>query len=217
MIDFDEKLIVLDTETTNSLDDPLCYDIGFAVVDVLGNVYETHSYVVADIYLDKELMSYAYFADKIPQYEQELKEGKRKLRRLSTIHFILRDVMMQYGITKVVAHNARFDYISTNVTQRYITSSKYRYFFPYGTEIIDTLKMARSTFGKDEDYKRFCEENDYLTSYGSPRFTAEILHRFLADDADFEEAHTGLEDVMIEKDILAECLKRNSECEGRLW
>ena len=28
-----EKYIMLDTETTNSLDDPICYDVGFAVVD----------------------------------------------------------------------------------------------------------------------------------------------------------------------------------------
>ena len=52
--------IVVDTETTNSIDDPLCYDIGFAVIDKTGHVYESHSFVVADIFLDKELMSSAY-------------------------------------------------------------------------------------------------------------------------------------------------------------
>ena len=66
------KFNVIDTETTNSLDDPLCYDIGFAVVDNYGNVYETYSYVVADIFLDKELMKSAYFADKIPQYWKDI-------------------------------------------------------------------------------------------------------------------------------------------------
>ena len=59
-----DRFIVVDTETTNSIDDPLCYDVGFAVVDMFGNVYENYSFVVADIFLDKELMSYAYFADK---------------------------------------------------------------------------------------------------------------------------------------------------------
>ena len=29
-----EKYLVLDTETANSLDDPIVYDIGFAVIDV---------------------------------------------------------------------------------------------------------------------------------------------------------------------------------------
>ena len=44
-----DRFIVIDTETTNSIDDPLCYDVGFAVVDMLGNVYENYSFVVADI------------------------------------------------------------------------------------------------------------------------------------------------------------------------
>ena len=42
--------IVVDTETTNSIDDPLCYDVGFAVIDNTGHVYESHSFVVADIF-----------------------------------------------------------------------------------------------------------------------------------------------------------------------
>ena len=66
------KYIMLDTETANSIDDPLCYDIGFAVIDEDGVVYEEHSYVVAEIFMDKELMSSAYFANKIPQYMEQL-------------------------------------------------------------------------------------------------------------------------------------------------
>ena len=91
-----EKFIVVDTETTNSIDDPIVYDVGFAVVDAEGTVYEKHSYVVADVFLDKELMSYAYFADKIPQYWADIKSGKRKLCRFKTIRMIFKDVCAQY-------------------------------------------------------------------------------------------------------------------------
>ena len=49
-----KKLIVFDTETTNSIDDPIVYDLGFAVVDEDGTVYETYSFVVADIFLRSE-------------------------------------------------------------------------------------------------------------------------------------------------------------------
>ena len=45
MDNYKGKFIVIDVESTNSLDDPLCYDIGFAVVDNFGNVYEKYSYV----------------------------------------------------------------------------------------------------------------------------------------------------------------------------
>lgn len=213
------KFLVIDTETTNSIDDPFCYDVGFAVVDATGAVYESHSYVVADIFLDNELMASAYFAEKIPQYWDEIKSGKRQLRRFKTIRSILRDVVQQYGIRYIVAHNASFDYRSLNYTQRLLTSSKYRYFFPWGVEIWDTLKMARQVLGKDETYKQFCLDNGFI--YGKEdkpqcRYTAEIIHRFLTGNLDFVEEHTGLEDVLIEKDILAFCLSKGLES-GKLW
>lgn len=210
------KYIMLDTETANSLDDPLCYDIGFAVIDEDGTIYDEKNFVVADVYLNKELMSSAYYAEKLPQYEEELKNGIRTLAKLSTIRKELAKVMREYDTNIVVAHNARFDYRSTNKTQRYITKSANRYFFPYGTEIWDTLKMAREVLKADEEYENFCYENGYLTKRGCRRYTAEILYRFFSGDNEFVEKHTGLEDVYIERVIFSECMKRGAES-GRLW
>lgn len=209
--------LMLDTETTNSLDDPLCYDIGFLVINEQGKVLYQDSYVIADIFLDKHLMESAYFADKIPTYNKEIKEGKRKLRRLKTVRFIIHDIMKQFEIDTVIAHNCRFDYRSTNCTQRYLTSSKYRYFFPYGTKFCDTLKMARQVFGNNDDYKEFCYENGFLTERGLTRYTAEILYRYLTNDPNFCESHTGLEDCLIEKDILLACLAEMPIDGGCLW
>ena len=210
------KYLVIDCETTNSIDDPIAYDVGFAVIDKEGKVYETHSYVVADVFLDKELMESAFFKDKIPQYWEDIKSGKRKLRKFKTIKSILADVCLQYDIKIVMAHNARFDYRSLNLTQRFLTSSKYRYFFPYGTEIWDTLKMARQVF-KNEEYDTFCYENNFLTKRGCKKYTAEILYKFLTNDLEFEEEHTGLEDVMIEKEIFKYCVANSPDINGRLW
>ena len=212
-----EKFLVIDTETTNSLDDPICYDIGFAVINREGHVYETHSYAVADIILDNELMSSAYYAEKIPAYWEEIKNGNRKLRRFHTIQFIIADIIQQYDIKIVVAHNARFDYKSLNLTQRFITSSRFRYFFPYGIKIWDTLKMSRKVLKENEDYAQFCEDNGYITKNNQKRFTAEILYRFITGDNEFIEKHKGIDDVLIEKDIFAYCLNENPEINGALW
>lgn len=212
-----EKFIVIDTETTNNIDDPIVYDIGFAVVDRTGKVYETHSYAIADVILDSEMMSTAYYAEKLPQYWEEIKNGKRLLRHFKTVKMILADVCKQYDIKAVVAHNARFDYRSLNLTQRYITSSKYRYFFPYGIKIWDTLKMSREVLKENEDYSQFCEDNGYITKNNQKRFTAEILYRFITGDNEFIEKHKGLDDVLIEKDIFAYCLNKNPEINGALW
>lgn len=213
----DDRFIVVDTETTNSLDDPLCYDVGFAVVDILGNVYENYSFVVADIFLDEELMKSAYFADKIPQYWQDIKSGKRELKTFRNIKKAFADCVYRNKVQIVLAHNARFDNRSLNLTQRYLTSSKYRYFFPFGIEIWDTLKMSREVLKNDENYSTFCWNNDYLTKRLCKRYTAEIIYRFLTDNTDFEESHTGLEDVLIEKEIFVFCVTANPEINGALW
>ena len=207
---------MLGTDTTNSLGAPICYDVGFAVVDREGAIYETHSLVVAEGFLNEELMASAYFIEKVPQYWEDIKKGTRKLAKFNTIRKVLAETMKKYNTNIVIAHNARFDYRSTTKTQRYLTKSKYRYFLPYGTEVWDTLKMAREVLKNDVDYDNFCYNNNYVTKRGCKRFTAEILYRFFTGDNDFVESHTGLEDVTIEKVIFAECMARGAES-GKLW
>lgn len=194
------------------------YDVGFAVVDKRGNVYETFSFMNADIFLgERELMKSAYYAEKIPMYWEQIKSGERTLTSFYNIRKCLIEVIEKYEITEIFAHNMRFDYGTLNTTERWLTKSKYRYFFPYGMEICDTLKMARDVLGKMPTYRRFCEENGYLTKNGQLRFTAEIIFRFISKDNDFVESHTGLEDVLIEKEILAYCYKQHKKMRKLLW
>ena len=201
----DERIIIIDTETTNSLDDALVYDCGFIVADYNGNIYSKHSFVNADVFLDKELMSVAYFADKIPQYWKEIKNGQRTLTSFNNIKWTIRHIMKENNITKVYAYNCRFDYCSMATTQRYLTKSKYRYVFPYGTEFHDILALSRHCFKSDADYHKFCIDNNYLTTYGKDRHTAEIVAQFLFDK-DFIEEHTALADCEIEYKILLACM-----------
>lgn len=212
-----EKFIVLDTETANDIECPLCYDLGWILTDRTGTVYESYSYVISDIFLDNGLMSSAYYAEKIPQYQADLNNGSRKLARFLTVKKIFNKCCKDNNVTKIFAHNARFDYKSLQTTLRYITTSKMRFFFPYGIEIWDTLKMSRTVFKDDENYGAFCYRNDFLTKRGCRKYTAEILYRFLTDDVTFTEEHKGLDDVMIEKEIMSECFKRVTDLDGRLW
>ena len=212
-----DKFIVIDTETTNSIDDPLCYDVGWAVVDIFGNVYEKYSYVVADIFLDKDLMKSAYFSDKIPQYWENIKSGSRELKSFFNIKKTFADCVKRNFINIILAHNARFDYRSLNLTSRFLTSSKFRYFFPYGVEIWDTLKMSKMVLKEIDDYGEFCYTNNYLTKRLCKRFTAEIIYRFITGNNDFVESHTGLEDVLIEKEIFVYCISHQPEIDGILW
>ena len=210
--------IVLDTETTNGFDDPMVYDCGWSVISDNGETLATRSFVNADVFIDEpELMAQAYFADKIPMYIAQIADGQRTLTRFSTIRFALHKDCEKFNVVAIVAHNARFDYIACQTTQRYLTKSKYRWFFPYNLVLMDSLKMSKEVFGKDKDYLNFCHKNGYVCKNNQPRMTAEILYRYLSGDNNFVEAHCGLEDTLIEKEIFLECIRRNPTVAKSMW
>ena len=195
--------LTVDTETANGLDDALVYDLGYAIHDKYGNVYEANSLVIADIYCgERKMMKTAYYANKLPKYEVALKSGERKMVSLLTARKMIHDVCEKYNVKAIIAH-------ALNRTLRYITKSKYRYFFPYGVEIYDSQKMAETTICKQKTYVRFCEENGYNRKNGKPRATAEILYRYISGEEDFVEEHQGLDDVLIEIAISAKCFAQH--------
>ena len=217
MIDNETLFLVVDTETTNSIDDPFAYDVGFAVVKATGEVLEAHSYVVADIFLDKDLMASAYFAEKIPQYWEDIKSGKRVLTSFYNIRKTLLEDIAEFEVEEVYAYNMRFDYLSLNNTERWLTKSQYRYFLTKDLVICDIMKMARDVIAPMPTYKRFCEEHGYMTKNNRVQLKAETVYKFITKDLDFIESHTGLEDLMIEKEILAYCYRQHKAMRKKLW
>ena len=220
--------IMIDTETANTRNDEngrldtrdaLCYDIGFWVIDTHGRQYEDKfSFVNTDIFFhEKEAMTSAYYADKIAKYWEDIKAGTRTLASTYQINCKLREMIEKYDCQFICAHNARFDYNALNSTQRYVTKSKYRYFVPKSLVWYDTLKMARSVLSQMPTYRRFCEENGYITKNNQCRYTAEIIYRYITKDNNFIESHTGLEDVEIEAQIFAYCVRQHKKMEKLLW
>lgn len=210
--------LVIDTETANGMDDPLTYDIGFAIIDRSGTIYETYSFVVRDIFYDmSDVMQSAYYNKKIPRYIIDIENGSRTVLDFMQIWWCIRQLCHQYPIKAIIAHNARFDVRALNTTVRYLTKSKYRFFFPYKIEIWDTLRMARQIIGTQKRYKKFCEKNGYICKNGRVRLTAEILYRYITNDINFVESHTGLEDVLIEKEIFVKCIRAKKKMEKRAF
>ncbi len=201
-------VLVLDVETANMTDDALVYDLGFGVYDKKGNEYESYSFVIRDIF-DKEsdLMKTAYYARKLPQYYEDLKNGKRIKKYLLQTKKIVREVMEKYNITEVYAYNANFDLTALNKTIRYVTKSKVRYFFPYGTKIQCIWNMACQTICTQ---KTFLKQN-VLNANNNLITNAERVYSYITNQKDFQESHTGLEDVRIEAKIMAWCFKQHKK------
>jgi len=210
--------LTIDTETANTLEDPMMYDLGGAIHDRKGNVEETFSFIIYDVFCaDRKLFDTAYYAEKRPMYEAQLALGLRKIVSIFTARAYIADLCRKYNVKAIIAHNARFDYRSTNYTLRYVTKSKMRYFLPYGIPLWDTLKMAQDTICKQKTYERFCKKNGYCMKSGKVRATAEILYKYISGDNDFTEDHTGLEDVLIEKEIFAKCMAQHKKMRKDVW
>lgn len=220
------NFLVIDGETCNT---PLIngqldyqsgqnYDLGGKVIDEYGQVYDQFDLVIEDVFFGmNEQMHDAYYADKIPQYLEDMRMQKRKIVDIWGAYDIVRDMCNKWNVSCIVAHNARFDITTLNATLRYQTKSKRRYFLPYGIKVVDSMKVAKMVLGHDQNYHQFCVENGYMTNHKvpRPRYTAEVLWRYFSGNNNFNEAHTGLADVEIESQIFVKCLealRRKASC-----
>lgn len=210
------NVLVIDTETTNSVEQPLPYDVGYAIVNTeTGEIFTEKSFVVAEIFLDKELMKDAYFAEKIPQYWDDIKAGKRIMKSICNIRKAIKSDMKKYNVTKVGAYNMGFDNRATKNDVRYISGSFLRWFFPYGTEFFCIWNMACTSILNTKDFADFAVKNGFVSEHGNIQTSAEIAFRYITNALDFEEAHTGLEDVKIECEILLAVLRSGMDFDER--
>ena len=216
-------ILCIDTEATNCIQEgwsisknALPYDVGFAVMDTHGIIYDKYSYVNSDIfYGEPELMDSAYYARKLPRYHEEIACGLRTVANTWEIRRKMFEVIAEWGIKEVVAHNAQFDYDALNNVVKYLTGSKVRHWFPFGmVEWWDSKRMAQSVICQMPTYKAHCIEELGLSRASA---SAENLYRWIIKDPDFREAHTGLEDVLIESQIVAYCYRQHKEMRKKLF
>lgn len=209
--------LVLDVETANHAD-PLMYDIGFVVTDIQGIIYEKHSYINEDIfYYENKLMQSAYYAEKIPSYMVDIAQGTRTVLPLSEIKKIIHNICKNYNIKAVCAYNAGFDTRALDTTQRWLTKSKYRYFLPKQIEIHDIWHMACQVICSQNKYYNFCIENELVSEKGNISTSAETVYKFLTNDPTFQEEHKGLDDVLIETEIMKQCYKKKKKMNKQIY
>lgn len=209
--------LVLDVETANSTEDALVYDLGYAVCDKKGNIYEADSFVVSDIFFEEQdLMKSAYYAEKLPQYFEGIKNRAFNVVTFYQARERLIKAMKKYNVEAVCAYNANFDYTALNNTQRWLTKSKYRYFLPYGTKVYCIWHMACQLICTQKSYIRFCLENGLVSPSGNIKTSAEAVYAYMTDNNEYEENHTGLEDVLIETKILAKCFAQHKRMDKNI-
>ena len=210
-------LMFIDTETIGTLnvkESVLPFEIGMKVLDTENNkIVKEKSYLVRKFFNNKFIMLSTFSATKYPNYFEKLENDKRyKTMSVNDISKDIEKTISRYGIKIMVAHNGNFDKTAMS-----------RLFNEFGVEnpfekidLLDTMEISKIiTFSKD--YTNFCLENkdnlnsmkdsNFITNSGRVRTTAQAIYCYLTQNPDFQEAHTGLEDIDIEIEIFKKSME----------
>lgn len=153
-----------------------------------------------------KLMRTAYYADKIPSYRIGIKEGKWIVKSFWEIRKEIFALMREYRIKAVVAYNAGFDTRALNATLNHLSKfENNQTFFNEKTTIWCSWGMACQTLFQQKTFFKIANDESWISEAGNVRTSAEIAHRYINRDFGFEEAHTALEDALIETAIFAKC------------
>lgn len=204
-------LMFIDTETIGSLfvqESVLPFEIGMKVYDLeTMKVVKEKSYLVRKFFNNKYIMLSTFSATKYPNYFEKLENDKRyKTMSVNDISKDIEKTIQRYGIKIMVAHNGNFDKTAmARLFEDFETHNPFE-----KLDLLDTMEISKIiTFSKD--YANYCIANKdilnsvkdscFITNSGRVRTTAQAIYSYLTQNPNFEESHTGLEDIDIEIEI----------------
>lgn len=204
-MDKNEKIMVFDTETVN-IEKCFCYNVGYVIVDLNGQVFEQKDFVVEQMWNNKALFETSYYANKKTLYVSALRGRRARLKKYG---FIMREMIndiKKYNITKAFAYNSNFD---TKVfdfnCEWYKCSNPLDY-----VETFDIWGFTSELVSKrldNNNYKNFCQHNNLISDSGNIQNNANAWGKYLLNNMEWEEEHTALSDSLIETQILLYCLE----------
>ena len=210
-------LMFIDTETIGTLnvkESILPFEIGMKVYDTeQDKVVKEKSYLVRKFFNNKYIMLSTFSATKYPNYFEKLENDKRyKTMSVTDIARDIEKTISRYAIKIMVAHNGNFDKTAIS-----------RLFEDFGVDnplenidLLDTMELSKViTFSKS--YADYCiahkdrlnsiKDSCFITNSGRVRTTAQAIYCYITNNSEFEEAHTGLEDIDIEIEIFKKSLE----------
>ena len=204
-------LMFIDTETIGTLnvkESILPFEIGMKIFDLEKlKVVKERSYLVRKFFNNKYIMLSTFSATKYPNYFEKLQNDKRY--KTMSVNDISKDIeknAQRYNIKIMVAHNGNFDKTAmTRLFEDFGVDNPFE-----NIDLLDTQEISKViTFSKA--YTEFClankdrlnsiKESCFITNSGRVRITAQAIYCYISNNSQFEEAHTGLEDIDIEIEI----------------
>lgn len=218
-----KNVLGIDTETIMDLQNAMPFDIGYVVYNNKEDKIEKQgTYLVRKFVNNKYIILSSWSANKYERHYKPLLNTKTKDVKVESVEKIAKEfakIIKKYNIKYMFAHNGQFDYQALK-----------RLFKDVGVEnpfenldIIDTMMLSYKTITTTKEYENFCKENSnikklqnntkvsrFITKDNKVRQTAESIFAFIDKNIDFEENHTGLEDIRIELEIFKYCKSKRA-------
>ena len=211
-----KKYLVLDTETTTPIKlegftrNQLVFDIGYQIVDKKGNVFLERSYVIEEIFYNKDYMQNAYYWEKYPQYLEGIKTGKYKVIKWYDMLVEIHNLMIECNVSVVGAYNLAFDLNTIDYTNRTLRNKPCKIFDK--VEKLCIMGMSVETLCQQKTFQKLAMREGWISESGKFLSTkAETVYKYVTNQMDYKEEHTGLEDVKIEVELMALCFRQHKK------
>jgi len=203
-----KMICVLDTETLG-VDQPLVYDLGISITDKQGNICFQKNWIVKEVFSQKEKMQSAYYAWKLPKYDEMIANGQAIVTAWNDIKTEFAEIMDKYNVKVVSAYNMGFDKRALTYTNKCLGNKDK--FLKRSFEIWDIWGMATQTILRQATYRKVAQQEGWFTPKGNLLTNAEVSYRYITNKLGFVESHTALHDTEIETAILAKCIKQHKK------
>lgn len=203
--------LLIDTETIGDItkgEKAYPYDISFIEYEK-GCIFTEKCFVNSNIFDNKYQMENAFYKSKIPFYRKALATNKKyEKREDKDILKELNKFIKNNSITYFMGYNVKFDYNSIN--NLYELNKEIKNLFK-NLYLVDIWKVATDIIANDielyESFMLYCWKNELYTESGLNVSTnADTMAKFVNNNMNFQECHTGLEDTYCELDILQKML-----------
>ena len=201
------KFLVLDTETTGGLGNPLTYDVGGVVVDASGYIWERFHWAALEIIGNPKLMATAFYGEKMPMYWEEVSAGNIHPLHFADILRRLTGLCDFHNVAAVAAYNAAFDLRSMAGTCEWMFGEGNRNWLNRDIPTWDIWAGACTSVLNTAKFCKWAAANGEVSDKGNPRTSAEVCFRYITGKTDFTEEHTGGRDAEIEAAILVALLR----------
>lgn len=207
-----KNILVLDTEATLGLRNPLIYDFGYKIVDREGTEIKRVSVLISEVFDTPEFMNSAYYKEKVPMYLEMYEKGEiGKTTFRKAFKEFVKDIK-HYKADVIGAYNVAYDMRALNTTIRILDSESWdkqtfqKLVNQKNKSILCIWNLACETILDTDAYREYADKHNFKSEKGNYKTSAEVAFSYIKQMPDFVEKHTALADVEIEIEILLHIL-----------